>query len=33
MAGLTLLKVIQPNVAQKEEYATAYGNWFSKLKV
>lgn len=33
MAGLTLLKVIEPNVAQKEEYATAYGNWFSKLKV
>lgn len=33
MAGLTLLKVIEPNVAQKEEYAIAYGNWFSKLKV
>jgi xylulokinase len=33
MAGLTLLKVIEPNVAQKEEYANAYGNWFSKLKV
>jgi xylulokinase len=33
MAGLSLLKVIEPNVAQKEEYANAYGNWFSKLKV
>jgi xylulokinase len=33
MAGLTLLKVIEPNVSQKEEYAAAYENWYSKLNV
>jgi xylulokinase len=33
MAGLTLLKVIEPYVSKREEYAAAYETWFSKLKV
>lgn len=33
MDGLTLLNTIEPNVAQKQEYADAYQNWVSNLKV
>jgi xylulokinase len=33
MAGLTLLKLIEPDVSKREEYTAAYETWFSKLKV
>ena len=33
MAGLTLLKVIEPNASKKEEYASAYDKWFTKLNL